>query len=423
MKVLHLSVNDIRGGAARAAYHLHEGLRAGGVDSRMLVQHKFSDDASVSHVMRLLSRIGKEKAKASLRIDALPLRFYPDRPDSAWSVGWFSASLTAPVARLEPDLVQAHWICDGFASIKALAQLRQPLVWTLHDAWAFTGGCHYPYDCERYRQRCGACPQLASKRNFDLSRWGWNQKKRQWRDVNFTVVTPSRWLAECAKASALFHDRRVEVIPNGLNLTRYRPLDQDHARAWLGLPADKKLILFGAMNSASDRRKGFQYLQTSLRRLATQGWAQKAELVIFGASRPAHPPDLGMQAHYLGYLYDDASLALLYAAADTFVLPSVQDNLPNTVMEALACGVPCVAFAVGGTPDMVEHERTGYLAQPYEVDDLAKGIAWVLEDEARRRALSRQARQKAENEFGVELQAQRYIDLYREILSSRMVAD
>jgi glycosyltransferase involved in cell wall biosynthesis len=206
------------------------------------------------------------------------------------------------------------------------------------------------------------------------------------------------------------------VIPNGLDPERYKPLERRFARELLKLPQDKQLILFGAMGSTSDRRKGFHLLQPALECLSQSGWQAQTELVVFGASKPNSQPDFGLKAHYLGTLSDDISIALVYAAADVFVAPSVQDNLPNTVMEAIACGTPCVAFNIGGLPDMIEHQQNGYLARPYEKDDLANGIAWVLQDEQRWQSLSRRAREKVEQEFTLEIQARRYLKLYHEVL-------
>ena len=226
-------------------------------------------------------------------------------------------------------------------------------------------------------------------------------------------------MAECAKQSSLFKDKRIEIIPNGIDTECFKPRDKQFARDLFSLPQDKYLILFGAVNSTSDERKGFQYLQSALQRLGASGWADKAELVIFGASEPTHAPDLGLKANYLGNFHDDEAISLLYAACDIFVAPSTQDNLPNTVMEALACGLPSIAFSIGGMRDLIEHEQTGMLVQPFNDEDLAKGIAWILSDDNRRMFLSQRARKKAEQEFMLDIQAKRYIDLYQDIIKQR----
>lgn len=304
-------------------------------------------------------------------------------------------------------------------SFGEISKLDCPVVWTLHDMWAFTGGCCYAGDCKAYFRSCGSCPQLNSGSGRDISYQIWNRKLRHLKKINLTVVSPSRWLAECAKLSFLFRDVRVEVIPNGLDLTQFKPIDKKIAREILGLPLNRKFILFGAMNAASDSRKGFQNLQPALQQLAVNKDTEKAELIVFGSSQPADPPDFGLQTRYLGRLHDDVSLALLYSAADVFVAPSIQENLANTVMEALACGTPCVAFDIGGMPDMIEHRLNGYLARPFEPSDLAAGIAWVLSDDSRCSALARRAREKAEAEFEIQSVAGRYAKLYGELLRNK----
>jgi glycosyltransferase involved in cell wall biosynthesis len=215
------------------------------------------------------------------------------------------------------------------------------------------------------------------------------------------------------------------VIANGIDLTLYKPMTRSLARDTtkvtlrerLNLPQNKHLILFGA-RAADEKRKGFHLLQGALQRLSQAGWQDKIELVVFGSLDSQTSLELGFPVHAFGRLADDLSLALIYAAADVFVAPSLQDNLPNTVVESLASGTPCVAFKIGGMPDMIEHHFNGYLAQPFEIDDLATGMDWVLEDQQRHQQLCDRARQKAEAEFSLELQAQRYLELYTELLEN-----
>ena len=416
MNPLILSTSDISGGAFRAAYRLHTGLQMIGVDSRMLVQHKKSDDPTV---VGPSSKIAKAIARTFPTLDRLPLYGYPKRDPATWSIGWIPRPLEQSLAKLRPDVINLHWIGGGFVPIALLRRLSQPIIWTLHDMWAFTGGCHYDQECGRYQDTCGACPQLGSHTQFDLSRMTYKHKQRSWQGIEITVVAISHWLASCAKASSLFRHQRIEVIPNGLDLTQYKPLPQHIARDMLALPQDKQLVLFGALSSTSDRRKGFHLLQPALQQLASQGWGSHTEAVVFGASRPEHVPDLGMAVHYTGHLYDDVSLALLYSAADVFVAPSLQEAFGQVATESMACGTPVVAFDGTGLADIVEHEQNGYLAQPYVVEDLAQGMAWVLGDAERWQRLSRRARAKVEQEFALERQGAAYRRLYGEVAGGR----
>lgn len=413
MKTLILSTFDVEGGAARAAYRLHNGLQRIGMDSQMVVQTKYGDDRTVIGPQTKMKR-GFGLIRPTL--DSFPLLLYPNRQDILFSPAILPDNLATLVAKLNLDVVHLHWVAGGFLRPKTLKHFNKPLIWTLHDMWAFTGGCHYDEECGRYRESCGKCPVLASSKNWDLSRWIWRRKQKAWKDLEFTVVTPSRWLGDCAKASSLFCDLRVEIIPNGLDSSRFKPYDKHIARELLFLPQDKKLILFGAIDSTSDKRKGFQFLQPALQALANNEWENEIELIVFGSSKPPTPPELSMKTHYLGHLPGDLSLGLLYAAADVMLVPSIQEAFGQTASEAMACGTPVVAFGATGLLDIVEHKRTGYLAQPFDAEDLAKGIAWVLEDDERWQALSHQARQKVEDEFAIESVAQRYAELYREVL-------
>jgi glycosyltransferase involved in cell wall biosynthesis len=415
MKVLLINSSDLEGGAARAAYRLHQGLQTIGVSSEMLVQTKLSRDKTV---LGPRTRLEQGIAKARLTFDALPLKLYTQRDRAAFSMQWLMETVPAQLATIAPDLVNLHWINDAYVQIESLAKLNRPIVWTLHDMWAFTGGCHYSFACDRYQTACGNCPHLHSQYQWDLSHWNWQRKARAWKHTPITIVALCQWMAASARSSSLFKHSRIETIPNGLNTQLYRPIHRQTARELLHLPLDKQLVLFGAVSATDDPRKGFQLLQPALQSLCGAGWRDRLELVVFGATQPADPPEFGTRVHYLGSFSDDLSLALVYSAADVFVLPSTQENLANTVMEAIACGTPCVTFKIGGLPDMVEHQMNGYLAQPYDVEDLAQGIAWVLQDRDRYQNLSQRARQKAEQEFTQELQARRYQALFAELLDN-----
>ncbi|AFZ44044.1 glycosyl transferase group 1 [Halothece sp. PCC 7418] len=411
MKVLHLSTSDLDGGAARAAYRLHQSLQGRGAISQMLVRAKDSADQSVIADRSLFTKLGP-------RSSSLPLRFYPQRDRALFSSQWFPNAIAAKVKTLNPDLVHLHWIGNGFLPIETLAQLKHPLVWTLHDMWAFTGGCHYTQDCNRYTDACGACPQLNSNKSWDLSRWVWRRKAQVWKNLNLTLVSPSRWLAQCARSSSLFQNSRIEIIPHGLDLETYQPIEQPIARKLLNLPPDQQLVLFGASpGTTSDPRKGLHLLQPALQKLIESGGSDRLELAIFGSSQPKTPVDLGFPTHYLGQFHDDLSLVLAYSAADVMVVPSKQEAFGQTASEALACGTPVVAFAATGVKDIVDHQHNGYLANPFDIEDLAQGIKWILEDANRHHQLRINARDKAKQAFSKQWQAERYLSLYEEILA------
>lgn len=406
-----LNTFDEVGGAARAAARLQKGMRDLGVDCRLLVQFK---TGTADHVICSGNPLHTLARRLKTFLGMLPVRRYPHRPENNFSPALLPDNLPTEIGRIDPDIVHLHWLGAGFLRVETLGRIGKPLLWTLHDSWAFTGGCHVPFDCTRYRQRCGACPVLGSSRERDLSRRTWERKEQAWQNLKPTLVAPSRWLADCARSSSLFRQARVEVIPNGLDTAAFQPRDKAVCRTLLKLPQDKKIILFGAVRGTSDPNKGFHLLAPALKELGARSSDTLA--VVFSSFDGAEMPDLGMPVVHLGRIQDDNLLPAIYSAADVFVAPSIQEAFCQTAAEALACGTPVVAFGATGLLDVVEHRKCGYLAQPYDTGDLARGIDWVLEDEERRGELSRRARLKAETDFALPAIAQRYAQLYRRVL-------
>jgi glycosyltransferase involved in cell wall biosynthesis len=414
MKVLYFNGSDIEGGASRAATRLLQGVHAQGTDARLYVQRKYGDDPLIDSPRSIL---GKALGFVRPTIEQHLFGITPGNVNGPFCTAFLPDRLAAQVAGMAPDIIHLHWVAR-MMRLETLQSFKVPIVWTMHDSWAFTGGCYLPGDCTRYRESCGACPVLGSVQENDLSRRIWMRKQKAWHDLDLTIVAPSRWMAACARTSLLFRTSRIEVIPNGLDVNRFKPVARRAARDILSLPQDRKLILFGAKSATKDRNKGFHLLVQSMQELSSgSGRNDSIELLVFGSSEPDPPPVLGFETHYLGWQHDDTTLAALYAAADVFVLPSLQESLGYTAMEAMACGTPCVAFNQGGVPDVIDHQLNGYLAQPYDPADLARGIGWVLEDEDRRKRLSLHARHKVEQEFAVEKVAEQHTALYRELLT------
>jgi len=411
MKILIVNTSDINGGAARAAYRLHCALLDAGIDSQMLVQAKTSDDYTV---IANETKIQKGLARLRPTLDAIPIQFYKNRTKTLFSPAWLpSLGLAERINALNPDVVHLHWINAGILRIEELAKIKSPIVWSLHDMWAFTGGCHYDENCEGYKQHCGNCKVLASLKENDLSRRIHNRKSKAFQRIeSLTIIGLSQWLANCAKESQLFRSQRVECLPNPIDIDVFSPFDKSQARALLNLPTNKKLILFGAMGATSDPRKGFNELTDALSLLERDD----IELVVFGSNRPKESQGFKHKAHYSGHLHDDVTLRVLYSAADVMIVPSLQENLSNAIMESLACGTPVVGFEVGGNSDLIEHQVNGYLAQPFDVGGLAKGIDWVLNAESYTQ-LCANAREKVLTTFDSQSVAEQYIALYKNICS------
>ncbi len=413
MKIVHINTNDISGGAAKAAYRLHHGLLNYGVDSKYLVANKLSDDFTI---LGPRSKLEKTLAKLRPHLDIMPLLRYPKRNNFPFAPAWFPSRTLQRAKNIDADLIHLHWIAGGFLRIESLARVKRPLVWTLHDSWPFTGGCHIPFQCDHYVNNCGNCPTLQSGTHRDISTRILARKKKHWKHLDITIVAPSRWLADCAKSSSIFHNKTIQVIPHGLDLDRFKPVDKQFARSVLSLSPLKKLILFGAQHVTRDRNKGEQQFKEALQILSYKLSRDNIEVIIFGASEPPESQDLGFPVHYMGYLWDDISIALLYGACDVMVVPSKQEAFGQTASESMACGTPVVAFGVTGLLDIVDHKKNGYLAAPFDSTDLASGISWVLGDSQRQKQLAQEARGKAIREFDLQIMAKRYLDLYEDIL-------
>jgi glycosyltransferase involved in cell wall biosynthesis len=409
MKVALINHSDIGGGAARAAYRIHHALRRHGLDSRMYVNLAIAGDWTVQGPG---SNWGKALCKVRAPLGGLlnnvlrtgnPVLHSPAILPSRWP---------AHLNDSDADLLHLHWVNFEMLSLADIGRLRKSVVWTLHDMWAFCGAEHLTED-NRWREGYTPRNRPSYESGFDLNRWTWQRKRKHWQRP-MHIVTPSRWLAECVRQSVLMHDWPVTVVPNAIDSNVWQPVDKALARQLMHLPPDAPLLLFGALGGVSEPHKGFDLLKTALDHL--RGQMPGMELIVFGQLAPRTQPELGFPIHYTGHLHDDISLRLLYSAVDALVIPSRLDNLPNTGVEALACGTPVVAFDTCGLPDIVEHEQTGYLAKTFETDDLARGIQWVLSDAARHKLLSQAAREKAVRCFDYPVVAQQYLDVYRKTI-------
>lgn len=374
MRVIQLSYSDVRGGAARAAYRIHHALRHAGVDSHMWSDSATAGDWTVRGPSTKFRR-GFAKLRPTIGSSVFKPVFDTSNP-IVHSPAVIPSGRVSALNADDAEILHLHWVQGEMLSIGDIGRLRKPVVWTLHDMWPFCGAEHYTEDF-RWRDgyRKGNRPDY--ERGFDLNRWTWERKLRRWRRP-MHLVAPSHWMAECVLESALMREWPLTVIPNPINTERWKPINQELARELLGLPKDASLLLFGAMGGEQDPRKGFDLLVSALQHLRRE--KSDLQLVVFGQHRPKDPSDYGFQVHYVGHLHDDLSLKVLYSAVNVFVLPSRQDNLPNTGVESLACGTPIVAFNACGLPDLVTHQETGYLARGFDSGDLARGIVWVLEN-------------------------------------------
>jgi glycosyltransferase involved in cell wall biosynthesis len=423
MRVLHLSTFHRYGGAAVAAVRLHRalaqyGAATGAVESQMLIgaptqQEKVRPEAGVNRLANTLLADGS----AFGRFVAERLYFLPHERDKSvrfqFSPAAFGAGLAYHPLVQQADVLHLHWINFGFLSLGGLTELfrlGKPVVWTLHDQWAFTGGCHYARGCDRYLSHCQQCPYLRDPGERDLSYRIFEKKTALFRDAPVHLTPPSHWLAREAARSALLGHLPATVIPYAIDLETFRPASP--------APEAGASILFGSA-SLTDPRKGFRYFAEALVLLKTRlPDSISPTILVFGKGTIYELGDLPFPVRYLGVLSSEEAVVQAYNLADVMVVPSLEDNLPNTVIESLACGTPVVAFATGGIPDMIDHRQNGYLADTGSAAQLADGLHWLLthpDPESLRRA----ARQSAEARFAGPVVAERFVEVY-ELLKDRL---
>jgi glycosyltransferase involved in cell wall biosynthesis len=406
MKVLHINQSDIAGGAAIAGYRLHQNLLAQGIDSRLLVGTMKTSSERVAAVPRKF-RIENQLSRFTGRLGLNYLHYL--------------SSFDIPKHKFyqEADVLNFHNLHTNYFNYLAMPLLTgtKLAVFTLHDMWSFTGHCTYSYGCARWQIGCGRCPYPdtypAIRR--DSTRLEWKLKNWVYSRSHLTIVTPSTWLTEQAKHSML-NRFPIHHIPNGIDTEAYQPLDPKQCRSLLGIPTDKKVLMFGAEN-LNNARKGGDLLLKALQSLPE---SLKAETVLLtlGNGGEAILEAVGMPNLNLGYVSSDRLKAIAYSAADLFIFPTRADNLPLVLQESMACGTPMVSFKVGGVLDLVRPGVTGYLAQPEDPQDFSSGIMQLLEDKHLRESMRQTCRAIALEEYPVELQAQRYIQLYRQVLQN-----
>ena len=411
MRVLIVNTSERTGGAAVAASRLMKALNNNGVKAKMLVRDKESDSLTVVGL--------------------------PKSPMLHWHFLWqrlvifcrlhFSrkhlfeidiANTGSDITKLrefqEADVIHLHWINQGMLSLNGICKILRsgkPVVWTMHDIWPATGICHLTLGCHYFVNRCANCKYLpGGGGSNDLASRIWQKKQQMQVDENIYYVACSRWLESEAKTSALLKGQKITSIPNPIDTHIYKKGSKEEARQRLGLPLDKKLILF-ASQRVTNENKGMSYLIEACRQLSDQ-----CEVVILGGHAEEVVEQLPMKAYPLGYVNEEQRIVDVYNAADVFVLPSLSENLPNTIMEAMACGVPCVAFKVGGIPEEIDHLKNGYVAAYRDAEDLAKGIAWVLE-EADYESLSQQAVHKVMQCYSQQSVSVKYLEVYQQAMA------
>ena len=411
MKIIHLSFSDIIGGAARSSYRIHRSLLKAEIDSCMWVNKAKTDDQTIEKPTGIIERILTEFRSPLISnslVKILKTKNMIIHSPSVLKSRWIKL-----INASDADIVHLHWIQNEMLSISDIGKIKKPIVWTLHDMWAFCGAEHYTQD-HRWRDGYLNNNRPAYESGFDLNRWTWKRKEKFWK-TPIQIVTPSKWLAECVNESKLMHNWPVNVISYPIDTDFWKPISKKIMRELLGLPKDVPLLLFGAFDSDKDQRKGYDLLLSALENLKDQPKFNDVELVVFGQNKPKLLTKHAVPIHYMGKIHDDKSLRAIYNSADVMLIPSRQDNLPNIAVEAHACGVPVISFNVGGLPDIIEHQKTGYLAKPFEIEDLTNGILWFLSHPDKKH-LNNYTREQAVLKFSQKKVADEYFNIYRRLL-------
>lgn len=419
MKILIVSTYDTLGGAARGAYSIHEGLLQKGFDSTMLVRRKVSNNPKV---ISLENSFSVFKYKLIQKLETRWFSKYKNRSKTKFSTSLFAnTNIAKKINQLKPDVVHMQWVADGLITYKDLKKIKAPIVWTLRDMMPFTGGCHYTEGCVKFETSCGSCPILKSNQERDLSHKVFKAKKKALGKVSegkmsFTGI--SKWVTDEGKKSVLLKKYEGHYIPNIIDSELYVPKDKEASRKKLGLPLDKKLVLFGAIGAKTDPRKGYEYLSKAIEKIK----AEEIAAVTFGGKTKGTQTIENTEYHNFGFINDDQVLTDLYSAADVMVVPSLQEAYGKTVGEAMSCGTPVVAFDEGGPKDIIDHKINGYLAELCNADDLKDGILWVLNHKDPK-SLSEEARKKVVEKFHTDLVIEQYTNVYKKMLSQTKVVN
>ncbi|NDV63729.1 glycosyltransferase family 4 protein [Bacteroides sp. 224] len=419
MRVLLINTSERTGGAAVAAGRLLEALKNNGIKAKMLVRDKQTDRISV---------IALDKSKMQLwyflweRVVIWAANRFKRHNLFEVDIANAGKDITSLPEFKEADIIHLHWINQGMLSLKGIRKILKsgkPVVWTMHDMWPCTGICHYAGECTEYQNSCGHCSYLINggyKKDLSYRRFLKKQKMLQGSSISF--VACSRWLEEQAKKSALLIDQSVCNIPNPINTNLFKPRNKQEARSKCNLPTDKSLILFGSVK-IKDKRKGAKYLAEACEILIKKYPELKDNLgvVVLGHQSKYLEKYIPFKVYSMDYVSNEHKLVDIYNSVDMYVTPSLEDNLPNTIMEAMACGVPCVGFNVGGIPEMIDHLHNGYVAKYKSAEDFANGIYWIL-SEGNYPVLSEQASRKVVSSYSERIIAKKYIDIYNKLTGS-----
>lgn len=411
IKVLHLVSGNFNGGAAKGSYTLHLELLNKNIDSKIYTNSILNDNyvnvfTSSNNFINKIIKIFKSSLDKYW-----PKFLYSKNLKTPFSTGLIGENFTKNKFYKDADIIHLHWINNGFVDIKQLSKIDKPIIWTIRDLWPMTGGCHYTLGCENFKTHCNTCPQLGSLKYKDLSFSIFNEKLKNY-PASITLVGISEWVSRQAMDSKIFKGYNITTIYNSIDITEFHPEDKIIAKEKLNIKTQKKIILIGAQHLESPY-KGFNKFIEALRFLDMSN----LYVIFFGSLNKETTDDFNFEYNNFGFVNHTEELRLLYSCADVFVAPSLNEAFGKTIAESMACGTPVISFDATGPKYLINHKKTGYKAKPFDSEDLANGIRWVL-DNSNIENMNLLSRQRAVNEYNIEKNANKYIDLYRNMLKT-----
>jgi len=421
VKIILVNTSDTIGGAAVACRRLLDALFQSGTDVKMLVEEKLGKDEKVISINN--NFLSKKFHFFRFALEYLYfLKFERAKGNELhFSPALFGTDISKHPIIQQADIINLHWTNNSFISINnlgSLMKLKKPIVWHLHDLWAFTGGCHHPGNCPNFEISCGNCPILKNSGSTDLSARIWKRKSEIYANADITIVTPSEWLANIARRSSLFKNITIQNIPNPIDKNIFMPIEKNKAKQQLGLDVQKNYILFGAVNTGN-KRKGFDYFKEALK-IFQQNYSSPNEIELLALGKVDNNlfSQLPYKINSFGTVNNTDKIIQIYNAASVFVTPSLEENLPNMIMEAMSCGTATIGFNTGGIPEMIEHKKNGFVAEYKSAKSLSEGINWVL-NFLEPMLLSALTREKVLNNYSNEIVAKKYNLLFKELLEKR----
>ena len=403
MKVLIVNSSDNFGGAGRAAFRIHNSLKLNTVDSKMAVTLKLTNN---SDVISLDGKTDKLFKFIKPQIEKYISQKWDPSSNELHSLSLFNSKWLNIINESDCDIINLHWVNGEMLSIKDISLINKPIVWTFHDMWAFCGTEHYT-SSEYWKNG------YLQFNIFNINKFIWTRKYKYWKNQVFNIVTPSKWLADCAQESRIFKNTNINVIPNPIDTQFWSQIDKHLSRKILKLENDKFYILFCAFGNINDPRKGFDLFKKSL--VYFDKNKKNIEIIVVGNTNLNGDIE-NIKTRYFGQLNDDISLKILYNSADILVLPSRMDNLPNVALESMACGTPIVSFSIGGMFDIIDHMTNGYLAIPFDCKDFANGINIFLNSTINLNDFSNNASQKIINNYNQELIGRKYKNIFQSLI-------